>query len=63
MENIIQEMIKKQNKELIKHIAKTLNIDEKYLLEKYYKPSYYCMKINESLNYPIVLIDKNGKNE
>ena len=54
MDTIVQNIIKKQNKDLLKCIAKKLNLDEEYLIKKYHIPTYYCMKINKSLNYPLI---------
>lgn len=61
METVIHNIIKKQNEELLKCIARKLNIDEEYLLKKYHIPTYYSMKINRSLNYPLIFRDKNGR--
>lgn len=63
MEEIIQNIIIKQNKELLKDVAKKLDLDEEYLLKKYHTPGYYCMRVNKLKNYPLKFIDKikNGR--
>lgn len=53
MENIIQNIIKRQNEEMIKRIAKDYNLDENRLLEKYHNPSYYGISIDETKKYKI----------
>lgn len=39
--NLMVEIIKKQNEELIKYLCKRLNLDEEKFLEKYLTPYYY----------------------
>jgi hypothetical protein len=53
MDAIVQNIIKKQNEQLLKNIAAKLEISEEYLLKKYHIPTYYCVRVNKSLNYPI----------
>lgn len=39
--NMISSMIKEQNKELLKQVAKVTNIPYQDLIDKYLKPDYY----------------------
>lgn len=54
MDSIIQQIIKRQNEELIKQIAKDYNLDEKKLLNKFHSASYYGLTIDQTKKYKIV---------
>lgn len=58
MEEIIQNIIIKQNKELLKDVAKKLGLDEEYILKKYYTPRYYILRVDKYKDYPLKFIDK-----
>ena len=53
MENIVQNVIKKQNKELLITIAKEYKLGENKLIEKYFSPTYYGISIDETKKYKI----------
>ena len=53
MENIIQNIIKRQNQELLKQIAKDYNIDEAKLLQNFHTPTFYAIQIDENKKYKI----------
>lgn len=58
MENIIHNVIKRQNEELLKQIAKDYNIDETKLFEKYHSPTYYGIEIDKNKKYKIIKNEK-----
>lgn len=58
MENIIQNIIKRQNQELLKQLAKDYNIDEVKLLQKYHTPTFYAIQIDQNKKYKIIKNEK-----
>jgi predicted transcriptional regulator len=60
IEAIIQNIIKRQNCELIKDIAKEYNLDSETLLQKYNTPSFYGL-ISDNKIYKINYTTKSTK--
>lgn len=54
MEHIIQNIIKNQNKELLKEISKEYKLDENILLQKYHTPTFYGVQIDKEKKYNII---------
>lgn len=42
---LLTRIIKNQNKELLKEIAKEIDVPEEELLDKYLKPNYYSPRV------------------
>jgi len=54
MEDIIQNVLKKQNEELIKKIASDYNLYVDMLIQKYHTPSFYSISIDETKSYQVI---------
>jgi hypothetical protein len=56
--NIINTIIKEQNRALLKKIADKYELDYNELERKYLTPSYYSIDINKDKMYDITFTDK-----
>jgi len=54
MQHIIQNILKKQNEQLIKQIASDYNLDEELLIQKYHTATFYSANIDNTKDYQII---------